>query len=157
MLTINVTGKSIYCLMTAVLIILISAPWLSAKAFPSVTAAEYQENLGADNEDLKIYEIVYHGNDKKYLSYSQAIREKIKESIKRNYARYYEDGDVTLFFILKSDGKLARFDIDRENSTKNNKLLKIAVSSLNESVPFSPFPEGLSFNELSFHVTISFK
>lgn len=139
------------------IIISVVALNFSANASMSVTAAKYQEGLGAGNEDLKIYEIVYHGNDKKYLLYSQAIREKIKENLKRNYARYYEDGDVTLFFILKSDGNLARFDIDRENSTKNNKLLKIAVSSLSESVPFSPFPEGLTFKELSFHVTISFK
>jgi len=107
--------------------------------------------------DMQYYEIKYDPNSKEYISYYQAVREKIMQKLKGLYRYHYRNGDVYLLFIVKSDGKLTRFDIDLQKSTKDKTLIDIAAAGLKRSSPFAPFPEGLALPEISFNVVISFK
>ena len=91
------------------------------------------------------------------INYYQFIREKIRQRLKHNYKDYYEDGDVSLTFTLSCDGSLASFDIASANSTGNNTLINIAVSSLKEASPFPPFPKGLSLPKATFDLRVSFR
>lgn len=107
--------------------------------------------------DVRYYQIINYQNNKDYLSYSRAVRERIKQMLKKNYRDYYREGDVSLLFIVTSDGRLNKFDIDNKNSTKDKKLIDIAVLSLKDASPFTPFPKNLPADELPFSLTVSFK
>ena len=109
------------------------------------------------SNEAMVYQIIRHEGDKNYAAYSQLIREKIKGKLKKEYSHYYSDGEVTLFFIIRSDGTLEKFGVDRKKSTDDTKLIKVAVSSLKDSSPFPPFPETLSDEVLPFSLTVSFK
>ena len=107
--------------------------------------------------DMKYYEITRYQNNKDYITYAQAVRERIKQKLIRNYRRHYKEGDVNLLFIIQSDGRLTEFDVDHKNSTDDNRLIDIALSSLRQASPFSPFPKELDVEQLPFSLTISFK
>ena len=115
-----------------------------------------RDNLSFGN-DVRYFQIIHYQNDKDYITYSQAVRERIKQALKRNYRDYYKEGDINLLFIIASDGKLNKLDIDYKNSTKDRRLTDIVALSLKEASPFSPFPESLSASELPFSLTVSFK
>ena len=107
--------------------------------------------------DMKSYEIICKEYGKDYTDYYNAVRQKIVQKLKYNYKDYYRDGDVNLFFVLKSNGSLTRIDVDTGKSTGDKKLLGIAIASLQEASPFRPFPKELDAAELPFSLTISFK
>ena len=92
-----------------------------------------------------------------YLDYYQSIREKIYEVVLKNYPRYIACGQVRLYFILCSDGRLKEIRLIQEGSTPNRPLQRIALSSVREAAPFIAFPEKLRQKELSFNVAISFE
>jgi len=94
---------------------------------------------------------------KDYVSYYQMIREKIRQRLKDNYKNYYKEGDVHLTFDLNANGLLAELYIDRAGSTIDQRLLDIAISSMKEAAPFSPFPKALDLPRMSFNLTVSFK
>lgn len=116
-----------------------------------------QTPRAVSGNDMVSYKITPYENDKEYITYCQMIRERIKERLKNKYTGYFKEGDVDLYFLVRSDGRLLRFDIDPKNSTDDGRLIDITVLSLKKSSPFPPFPKGLDADELPFFVTISFK
>jgi hypothetical protein len=108
-------------------------------------------------DDIRYYQIVYYRTNEDYASYSRAVREKIKQSFSSAYKRFYKGGDVSLLFIVNSDGTLAQYDVDPQESTGDRKLIAIAVTSLKKSSPFPPFPERLAESQLPFSIMISFR
>ena len=94
----------------------------------------------------------------KYLSYNDAIRQKIKSK-----AYTYIDnpdfkaGEVYLTFILSSDGNLKQIKIIDEKTNANEYLRSIGQKSIEESSPFPPFPTDLNYPELTFNAVISFE
>ncbi len=92
-----------------------------------------------------------------YLSYYQSIRQKIRSFVVENYPRFIACGEVCLYFILSSDGRLKEINVVEERSSPNRPLREIAVKSLRDASPFSPFPKDLSQPQLSFNVIISFE
>lgn len=119
-----------------------------------VSVGRSYSNLGVD---MQYYELRYDPNSEDYISYYKAVRQKIIEKLRNLYRYHYENGDVHLLFILKSDGKLEDFYVDRIKSTRDDTLIDIATSSLKRSSPFPPFPKGLAVPKVSFSVVISFK
>jgi len=107
--------------------------------------------------DIISYQITEYSSDKDYAAYSQLVREKIRQRLESAYKDYYKDGDVNLFFIINSDGRLAKFHIDHKNSTDDKRLIDIAVLGLEGSSPFPPFPKRLYADRLPFSVLIVFK
>jgi len=94
----------------------------------------------------------------KYLNYHEQIRNKI-----RNRAYLYVDnpqfdvGEVYLTFVLQAGGGLKGIQIIDEKTDANDYLRRVGLRSVKESSPFPPFPEDLTYPELSFNVIISFK
>ena len=107
--------------------------------------------------DMKSYQIICKEYGKDYTDYYNFVRQKIVQKLKYNYRDYYRDGDVNLFFVLKSNGSLTRIDVDTGRSTADKKLIDIALASLQQASPFRPFPKELNAAELPFSLTISFK
>jgi len=128
------------------------SPAQGMKSGPAVDRA--YSNLGVD---MQYYELRYDPNSEDYINYYKAVRQKIVEKLKNLYRYHYENGDVHLLFVLKSDGKLEDFYVDRIKSTGDATLINIATSSLKKSSPFPPFPKGLTAPKVSFSVVISFK
>ena len=110
------------------------------------------------NADMTTYQIIMKDQHEEYMSYYGAIREKILAKLKRNYKRYYNDGDVHLFFVIDKKGALVRMDIALSKSTKDMKLIDIALLSLQQAEPFGPFPEELKDSgNIPFSLVITFK
>lgn len=115
-----------------------------------------QNYIGFGN-DIKSYKIIYDpANEKDYITYSNLIREKIKEGLKDIYSDYGREGDVCLLFVLNSNGSLYAFDID-PNSIEDKKLRDIAGLGLRKAAPFPSFPEILPYDRMLFSIVISFK
>ena len=91
-----------------------------------------------------------------YLNYYQKVREKIRRSAFRNFARM-RSGEVYLTFVIFSTGTLERIKVKDERSKADNYLKQIAIKSVKECSPFPAFPKGLKYPELSFNVIISFE
>jgi len=94
---------------------------------------------------------------KDYVGYLEIIRQKIKVKLKENYKYYSNEGSIYLIFVLRSDGTLPAYDIDRSKSTQDDTLLNIATVSLIEAAPFASFPKALSLPKMTFNLVISFK
>lgn len=94
---------------------------------------------------------------KDYVNYYQLIREKIRQRLKARYRSYYNEGDVSLVFVLRSDGALVSAAADPERSVRDRALIDTAVQSLREAAPFAPFPKALTLPQMSFTLTVSFK
>ncbi|MCM8761180.1 MAG: hypothetical protein NC938_00355 [Candidatus Omnitrophica bacterium] len=94
---------------------------------------------------------------KDYINYYQLIREKIRQALKHHYKRYHKEGEVRLTFILRSDGSLSFFEVDKSASVRDEVLRDIAIRSLKEASPFSPFPKSVDLPSMSFEVTVVFK
>ncbi len=92
-----------------------------------------------------------------YINYYQSIREKIRRFVVKNYPRFIDCGEVCLYFVLSSNGRLKESDIVEQRSTQNHLLKEIAKKSLRQASPFLAFPKGLSPSQLSFNVIISFE
>lgn len=97
------------------------------------------------------------GKEELYINYYQSIREKIRRFVVKNYPRFIDCGEVCLYFVLSSNGRLKEIDIVEERSTQNHLLKEIAKKSLRQASPFLSFPKGLSSSQLSFNVIISFE
>lgn len=148
--------------MKIITVILSTVFILSCSVF-TLDAQELKSGAGVDRSysnlgvDMQYYELRYDPNSEDYINYYKAVRQKIVEKLKNLYRYHYENGDVHLLFILKSDGKLEDLYVDRVRSTGDNTLIDIATSSLKRSSPFPPFPKGLTAPKVSFSVVISFK
>lgn len=109
------------------------------------------------NNDMKYYQIICKEHPDEYMSYYRTVREKIMQKLKHNYRDYYHNGDVNLFFVLKSNGALVRADVDLDRSTSDKKLVDIALLSLQQAASFPPFPCDLDVPQLPLSIIISFK
>jgi len=96
-------------------------------------------------------------NSRDYINYYQLIREKIRQALKTRYTKYYGQGDVSLIFMLNSNGSLAAVDVDGAVSARDSALAQLAVMSVKEAAPFPGFPRELSVPKMSFDLTVSFK
>lgn len=133
----------------------IAVPEIIAQDMKSgTTVGQAYSNLGVD---MQYYEIKYDPKSEEYIGYYKVIREKIMQKLRYLYKYHYKNGDIYLSFVLKSDGKLEGFYVDRVKSAPDNTLIDIATTSLKRSSPFPPFPKGLASPKVSFNVIISFK
>ena len=115
------------------------------------------QNYIGFGDDLKYYQINYDPTQEKdYVAYSTLIREKIKQKLKNVYDGYCGEGDVCLLFVLKSNGSLYAFDIDRL-STDNKELCSLATLGLKKASPFPSFPKTLPYDRMFFSIVISFQ
>jgi len=131
--------------------------WLYAQLAKEATVGP-EHNYTVSSNDMRSYEIIYESfNKKDYAAYSKAIREKIKERLKNNYTYHFKNGDVNVFFVVKSDGALVDLGVDKETSIKDTELIDIVTRSVKQASPFPHFPKTLPLAKMSFNIKISFK
>lgn len=145
-------------ILTCAYIILVGFAAIDCQAQAARAIEQPKEGYFSLEKDTRLYQIINrYQDDKAYVSYSKAVREKIKKKLVENYRDYYKDGEVYILFIIKANGKLRAFGIDYDKSTDDKKLLDVAAASLKESSPFPPFPETLDTEQLPFSIELSFK
>lgn len=96
-------------------------------------------------------------SSKDYINYFQLLREKIRQKLRSNYMDYQNEGDISLAFVLNSNGSLSTVEVDSKSSSQDMTLKSIAVESVKEAAPFPSFPKALSYPRMSFNLDISFK
>jgi len=124
----------------------------------NIVSSEYDAGKqGKINTDMSSYQVTPKEEVDDRSPYYRSIREKILARLKRNYTNHYNNGDVSLFFILNKEGDIVRIDVALSRSTKDVKLIDTALLSLQQAAPFGPFPKNLNTKQVLFSLTISFK
>jgi TonB family protein len=95
-------------------------------------------------------------NNPSYIGYYQIVREKIKRSAYQNYTGT-EIGEVTVSFIVSSDGYLRDLRLVEEKSSSTEYLRETALRSIKDASPFPEFPKELDYPQLSFNLAITFE
>lgn len=95
-------------------------------------------------------------NNPSYLSYYQIVREKIKRAAYQNYTGK-EVGEITISFIISSDGFLKDLRLTQGPSSQSEYLREIALRSVKDASPFPNFPKELDYPNLSFNLAITFE
>ncbi|MFH1995502.1 MAG: hypothetical protein ABIJ27_00725 [Candidatus Omnitrophota bacterium] len=122
--------------------------------YPKKKAAEIKPDPREENR----LTVTRKDRREKYFNhYYQAVRDKIKTTLRNNYIGSPEDGEVYLVFTLLSDGSINRYHIDEESSTQDRFLIEVAELSLVDAAPFPKFPNGLPQKNITFNVVVSFK
>ncbi len=91
-----------------------------------------------------------------YLTYSNAIRNRIRDMVKANYASN-DIGEVYITFVVTANGELQAIKLIREKTTANEYLENLGLGSVRSSSPFPAFPKELGYPELTFNITIAFR
>lgn len=94
----------------------------------------------------------------KYLGFQDELRNKIRLRA-YSYVDHpdFRNGEVSVSFVLSSDGILKKVKILEAKTNANEYLRTIAIRSIQESHPFPHFPKDLNYPELTFNVLISFQ
>ena len=95
-------------------------------------------------------------NNPSYISYYQIVREKIKRAAYQNYT-CRETGEITISFVISSDGILKDLRLLEERSSASEYLREIALRSVKDASPFPNFPKELDYPRLSFNLAITFE
>jgi TonB family protein len=95
-------------------------------------------------------------NNPNYIGYYQIVREKIKRCAYQNYTGQ-ETGEVTMLFLVASDGTLQELQLVEDKSSNSGSLRQIALNSVRDASPFPVFPKELDYPQLSFNLAITFE
>lgn len=92
-----------------------------------------------------------------YMDYYNSVGEKIRKNAYLFYKDSNNEGKVFLSCIVLPDGRLSELSLNK-NSTNNEELRQIAISSVKKAAPFSAFPKELDhLPSLPFKVSIHFR
>ena len=92
-----------------------------------------------------------------YKDYVRTVRYKIEDIA---YKRFdvTDDGTVSLDFEVSADGNLVQYNVNDQSTDASQKIIDIAVDSLQKAAPFAPFPAAMSkrFSKLVFTIVLNF-
>jgi len=94
-----------------------------------------------------------------YISYYKEIRQKIGDYAEKIYlkSKTTEEGEVSVSFVIASNGELLDVDIIDEKSSESAFLKNLALETIRTSSPFLPFPEGMNQAQGNFKAILSFE
>lgn len=93
--------------------------------------------------------------NKSYLAYYELINARLRNAL--IYPAAFSEGEISLSFVVGSDGRLISVEILPEDSSNNAILSETAVRIVKNASPFPPFPDGLLRMRLKFSVVICFR
>ena len=120
----------------------ISKPEEPAASKPS--SEDSQETISLDTED------------KRYVSYAQAIKERIAGQWKypQEARKKKLEGRLVVLFSLNREGALTRLDITR---TSGQQVLdREAERAIQSAAPFPPFPSTITVSRLNINVSFDY-
>lgn len=133
-------------------------PFPKEERIPVSEIQEREETFSSESSEEEILTGLQLTHEEKplYLTYYQAIREKIRWSIQKHYLPGLKKGEILLTFVLFSNGKLKEVKAREKESFQDRRLKEVAVRSVIDVSPFPPFPEGLRRRFIPFRVLITF-
>lgn len=115
---------------------------LSKTEAPPASSEDTQETISLDTED------------KRYVTYAQAIKERIAGQWKypQEARKKRLEGRLVALFSLNREGALTRMEITR--SSGHEVLDREAAGAIERAAPFPPFPSTITVSRL--HINVSF-
>ncbi len=93
--------------------------------------------------------------NKSYISYYKLINEQLRQAV--IYPSHFSEGEISLSFVLASDGKLKNVEVLQATSLENEILKETAMQIVKRASPFPPFPKNLQQKQLTFNIVFCFK
>ncbi|MBU0634949.1 MAG: TonB family protein [Candidatus Omnitrophica bacterium] len=93
-------------------------------------------------------------NNKIFSDYYELVNAHLRGSIVP--PPIFNTGEITISFVVGSDGSLKHLEIVEDTSPQNLMLKQTALQIIKNASPFPPFPEKILKMELTFNVTICF-
>ena len=90
-----------------------------------------------------------------YINYYRLINEQLRQAVIK--PQWFEEGEITLTFVVNADGSLSSVTVLPERSSQNDDLRQTAMQIVRNASPFPPFPQELRKIELTFNVVICFR
>jgi TonB family protein len=88
--------------------------------------------------------------------YGIKVREKIKAIIEKNKKSFTKEGEVYVKFVIDRNGRLKDVMLYKSSGKNMRSLETIAIESIKQASPFSPFSADMTENELLFKLPIKF-
>jgi TonB family protein len=113
-------------------------------AAPKPSSEESQETISLDTED------------KRYVTYAQAIKERIAGQWKypQEARKKKLEGRLVALFSLNREGALTRMEVTR--SSGHDVLDREAERAIQSAAPFPPFPSTISVSRLNINVSFDY-
>ncbi|MCU0595931.1 MAG: energy transducer TonB [Desulfobacterota bacterium] len=113
-------------------------------AAPKTASDETQETISLDTDD------------KRYVTYAQAIKERIAGQWKypQEARKKKLEGRLVALFSLNRDGDLTRMEITR--SSGHEVLDREAERAVQSAAPFPPFPSTITVSRLNVNVSFDY-
>jgi TonB family protein len=108
------------------------------------TSEDSQDTISLDTED------------KRYVSYAQAIKERIAGQWKypQEARKKKLEGKLVVLFSLNKEGNLTRVEITRSSS--HEVLDREAERAVQSAAPFPPFPSTITVSRLNINVSFDY-
>ncbi len=90
-----------------------------------------------------------------FTEYFGQIKDRIQNTVFKNYsAEATGKGNISMIFVLSSDGRLEQIMVKEGESNANFLAKEFAVNCVREAGPFGSFPKELNFQKLSFNLSL---
>ena len=93
---------------------------------------------------------------KQHEDYCLTVREKIKNTLRKNRDRFHREGEVHVRFKVDKNGILKDLSLAKRRRISNRSLERIALESVEAASPFPPFSHAMQEKELLFKLPIRF-
>jgi TonB family protein len=128
---------------------------LAEKPDTDISKPEEQEASKPSSEENQ-ETISLDTDDKRYVTYAQAIKERIAGQWKypQEARKKKLEGRLVALFSLNREGALTRFDITR--SSGHEVLDREAERAVRSATPFPPFPSTVTVSRLNINVSFDY-
>ncbi|MBI4436970.1 MAG: hypothetical protein HY590_06150 [Candidatus Omnitrophica bacterium] len=119
------------------------------------TSSKREEEIRSEAEMIEALHL-NHEEKPIFLTYYQEIRERIRKNLFAYYRSGRQEGNVTLNFVLFSNGQLKKVKAVEKEKPSHPALREIAMRSVIDASPFPPFPNGFKRPSASLWVRVTF-
>ena len=92
-----------------------------------------------------------------FLDYFGLIKQRVRRAVEKRYpGERLGRGDVSLIFVLKSDGAVVNVFTVEKGSSADELMTDFAVRCVKDCSPFPHFPKALGMDRISFNLSILF-
>lgn len=111
----------------------------------------------ASNGDETQDTISLDTKDKRYVSYTQRIKQKIMQNWRYppEARAYLIEGSLVILFSLAKDGKMTHIAVTR---TSGHEILdQEVIRAINKAAPFPPFPQSITVKKLNINAKFDYR
>ena len=92
-----------------------------------------------------------------FLNYFGLVKQRVRRSVEKKYSgEPVGRGDVSLMFVLKSDGAVVNVFVVEKDSSADELMKDFAIRCVKDCSPFPHFPKELGMERISFNLSILF-